>query len=318
MSEIPFITEKTQDFLDNLKSSSAKPLYEMTPNDARDFLENLQQKSYKEIECYTQDKVITTNIGDINLRIFKPSKTRKKLPVILYIHGGGWVLGSKNSWDRFLRQLSKYTNTAIIFPEYSLSPEVKYPIALNQIYSTLEYIYSNPTEFNINPEKIIIAGDSVGGNMATVTALRSIIENGPELSFELLLYPVTSSAMDTESYKIFSKGPWLTQKAMEWFWNCYEPDQNKRKHPYISPLNTNINELKKMPKTLIITAENDVLRDEGKAYAQKLDEAGVDVMCVQINGTCHDFMVLNALTHTNPVEIGFLLCCSSIKSVLEN
>ena len=318
MSEIPFITEKTQEFLDNLNLHVKKPIYEMTPKDARDFLENLQQKSYEEIGGYTQDKVITTNFGDINLRIFKPSKTRKKLPVILYIHGGGWVLGSKNSWDRFLRQLSKYTNTAIIFPEYSLSPEVKYPTAINEIYSTLEYIYSNPTEFNINPEKIIIAGDSVGANMATVTALRSVIENGPKISFELLLYPVTSSEMDTESYKTFANGPWLTQKSMEWFWDCYEPNRNKRKHAYISPLNANLSELKQMPKTLIITAENDVLKDEGKAYAKKLDEAGVDVMCVQVNGTCHDFMVLNALAHTNPVEIGFLICSANIKSVLEN
>lgn len=311
------LTETTQKFIDNLTSRGGKPLYEMTPDDARQFLENLQQQSYNPIDAYIEDTLIKTKNYEIPIRIFKPEKTNKKLPAILYIHGGGWILGSKNSWDRFLRQFAVHTNSAVIFPEYSRSPEAKYPKALNEIYETLEYICDKPKDFKIDPEKIVIAGDSVGGNMATVTALRSSIEKGPKILFQLLFYPVTNSEMNTESYKNFSDGPWLTRKAMEWFWQAYEPDREKRKHPFISPINATGDELKNLPPALIITAENDVLRDEGEAYAAKLDLSGVKTANIRINGTIHDFMVLNAIAHTEPVKAAFLLASKTIKQVFK-
>ena len=318
MSKNPNLTEDTQKFIDNLASKGGKPLYELSPEEARQFLEDLQQKYYKNIQAEVEDKTIKTQNYKVPVRIFKPQKANKKLPVILYIHGGGWILGSKNSWDRFLRQFAVQTNSVIIFPEYSRSPEAKYPQALNEIYETLEYIYKKPKEFNINPEKIVIAGDSVGGNMATVTSLRSSIENGPDILFQLLFYPVTNSEMDTESYKDFAGGPWLSKKAMEWFWEAYEPDREKRKHPYISPINSTNDELKNLPPAMIITAENDVLRDEGEAYATKLDQSGVKVSNIRINGTCHDFIVLNALSETEPVKAAFMLACEKIKQIFND
>lgn len=318
MSKNPNLTDDTQKFIDNLASHGSKPLYELSPDEARHFLENLQQKYYKNVPADVEDKTIKTPNYKVPVRIFKPQKVNKNLPAILYIHGGGWILGSKNSWDRFLRQLAIHTNSVIIFPEYSRSPQATYPQALNEIYETLEYIYKKPEEFNINSARIVIAGDSVGGNMATVTTLRSLIENGPKIIFQLLFYPVTNSEMDTESYKEFSDGPWLTKKAMEWFWDAYEPDRNKRKHPYLSPINATNNELKNMPPVMIITAENDVLRDEGEAYAKKLDQSGVTVSNIRINGTIHDFMVLNAIADSQPAKIGFLTACAKLKQVFDH
>ncbi len=311
------LTEDTQKFIDNLTSQGGKPLYEMTPENARQFFENLQMQDYRPVDAYVEDTLIKTQNYEIPIRIFKPKKTNKKLPVILYIHGGGWILGSKHSWDRFLRQFAVRTNSTIIFPEYSRSPEAKYPQAINEIYETLEYIFDNPKDFKIDPEKIVIAGDSVGGNMATVTALRSSIENGPKIISQILFYPVTNAEMNTQSYKDFSEGPWLTRKAMEWFWQAYEPDREKRKHPFMSPINATKDELKNLPPALIVTAENDVLRDEAETYAQKLDLSGVKTTNIRINGTIHDFMILNAIYNTEPVKAAFLLACEMIKQIFK-
>ncbi len=316
-SKNPNLTKETEEFINSL--AGGKPLYEMTPEDARKFLEDLQHKDHTEIEADVTDKEISTETHEkISLRIYKPKNTNEKLPAILYIHGGGWILGGKESWDRFLRQLAVCTNSAVIFPDYSRSPEAKFPKAINEIYNTLKYINENSAEFNIDTEKIVLAGDSAGANMATVTVLRALKENGPRILFQLLFYPVTNADMDTESYNDFADGPWLTKKAMEWFWNAYEPDKEKRNNPYISPLKADEQDLKNMPHTLIITDENDVLRDEGEEYARKLDRAGVNVMNVRINGTCHDFIVLNALADTAPVKAAFLLTCAKLKYIFEN
>lgn len=318
-SKNPNLTKDTQEFIDKLAEQGGEPLYKMTPENARKFLENLQKEENENRDADVKDIQITLkNSKNINLRIFRPKNSPSELPAILYIHGGGWVLGSRNSWNRFLQQFAKCTNAEIIFPEYSLSPEAQYPKAINEIYEVLEYIHQNPSEFNINPDKIVIAGDSAGGNMAAVTAIKALKEKGPKIIFQLLFYPVTDADMDTDSYKEFADGPWLTKKAMEWFWDAYEPDKDKRKHPYISPLKADLEDLKGLPYTLIITDENDVLRDEGEAYARKLDEAGVKVMNVRINGTFHDFMVLNSLSHTAPVKAAFILACAKLKHVFEH
>ena len=160
-------------------------------------------------------------------------------------------------------------------------------------------------------------GDSAGGNMAAAITLKTKEEKGPNIKFQLLLYPVTNADMDTDSYENFSDGPWLTKKAMEYFWDAYVPNVSLRQNKYISPLHADVEDLKNLPSTLILTVENDVLRDEGEAYARKLDNAGVDVINVRINGTIHDFMVLNAIAHTEPVKAAFLLASKTIKQVFK-
>lgn len=315
-SKLPNLTAETEEFISKIEAADGQPLYKMTPQEARNFLENLQSQTHKEISANTTDTTILTEAGNVDIRVVKPQHTEEKLPVILYLHGGGWILGGKESFDMLIKKLAVFTNSTVIFPDYSRSPEVQYPTALNEIYAVLEYIFQNPEEFNIDPERIAIAGDSAGANMATVTALRAINKNGPKILFECLFYPVTNSDMDTKSYDLFKDGPWLSKKAMEWFWEAYVPDKKLRDDIYISPLKAEEEDLAKLPQTLIITAENDVLRDEGEAYARKLDSAGIDVLNVRINGTIHDFLMLNALADTLPARGAMALACTMLKKAL--
>lgn len=316
-SKLPNLTTKTEDFISMLENKDAKPLYKMTPEQARQFLDNLQKETHKDILADVKDtQIFTENKNSIALRIIRPANNNEKLPAIIYLHGGGWVMGGKESFDMLIKQLAINTNSVVIFPEYSRSPEAKYPVALKEIYSVLEYIYENPDEFNIDNDSIAIAGDSAGANMATVTALKAKNQNGPKLKFQCLFYPVTNADMDTKSYDLFKDGPWLSKKAMEWFFEAYAPDKESQNDIYVSPLKADEEDLKGLPPTLIITAENDVLRDEGEAYARKLDSAGVDVLNIRINGTIHDFLMLNALSDTQCAKGALNLACNMLKKAL--
>ena len=316
-SKLPNLTTKTEDFISMLEIKDAKPLYKMTPEQARQFLDNLQKETHKDILADVKDtQIFTENKNSIALRIIRPANNNEKLPAIIYLHGGGWVMGGKESFDMLIKQLAINTNSVVIFPEYSRSPEAKYPVALKEIYSVLEYIYENPDEFNIDNDSIAIAGDSAGANMATVTALKAKNQNGPKIKFQCLFYPVTNADMDTKSYDLFKDGPWLSKKAMEWFFEAYAPDKESRNDIYVSPLKADEEDLKGLPPTLIITAENDVLRDEGEAYARKLDSAGVDVLNIRINGTIHDFLMLNALSDTQCAKGALNLACNMLKKAL--
>lgn len=318
-SKLPNLTTKTEEFITELEEQDNKPLYELTPVEARDFLINLQEKTYRAIDAEIKDVTIYRNTSNsINLRVVRPKGNNDTLPVILYVHGGGWVMGGKKSFDMLIRKIAVHTNAVVIFPEYALSPEVHYPVALNQIYTVLDYIYNNPQEFNIDENRIALAGDSAGANMATVTALRAKDGKGPDILFECLFYPVTNADMDTKSYEQFKDGPWLSKKAMEWFFDAYVPEKKERNDVFVSPLKADEDALFGLPPTLIITAENDVLRDEGEAYARKLDAAGVNVLNVRINGTIHDFLMLNALSDTPPARGALLLACEAMKKVLHH
>lgn len=316
-SKLPNLNTQTEEFILALEAQNNKPLYKLTPTQAREFLQNLQKESYKEIPADVKDITIFTDIaGDVNLRVVRPKGNEEKLPAILYIHGGGWVIGDKNCFDMLIRKIAIHTNSVVFFPEYSLSPEEKFPKALEQIYAVSQYIYEEHEEFNIDKNRIAIAGDSVGGNMATATAIKIKNDGGANLLFQCLFYPVTNADMDTHSYDQFRDGPWLTKKAMEWFFDAYVPDKTIRDDIYISPLQADESELAGLPPTLIITAENDVLRDEGEAYARKLDSANVDVLNVRINGTIHDFLMLNALSDTEPAKGVLMFACKTLKKVL--
>ena len=316
-SKLPNLNTKTEEFISELEAQDNKPLYKLTPALAREFLQNLQKENYKEIPADVKDITIFTDIaGDVNLRVVRPKDNEEKLPAILYIHGGGWVIGDKNCFDMLIRKIAIQTNSVVFFPEYSLSPEEKFPKALEQIYAVLRYIYEEHEEFNIDKNRIAIAGDSVGGNMATATAIKIKNDGGANILFQCLFYPVTNADMDTHSYDQFRDGPWLTKKAMEWFFDAYAPDKTVRDDIYISPLQADESELAGLPPTLIITAENDVLRDEGEAYARKLDSANVDVLNIRINGTIHDFLMLNALSDTEPAKGALMFACKTLKKVL--
>lgn len=319
MTQKPELEKISESFIEELSARGGEPLYEMTPDEARRFLVELQKETHREIPAAIADLGIhTQTAGTVSIRLIRPENYNETLPVILYLHGGGWILGDKETHDMLIRKLSVCTNSVVVFVDYSRSPEAVYPTALNQAYAVLEYLYENPEEFNIDSDRIVVAGDSAGGNLATAIALRAFREKGPKILFQSLLYPVTDANMDSESYKLYKDGPWLTKKAMEWFWNAYLPDKSYKNDLYVSPACACVEDLAGLPDTLIITAENDVLRDEGEAYAAKLDEAGVDVISVRVNLAHHDFMMLNALQDSNASKGAFALLCKILTHKMHN
>ncbi len=318
-SKHPNLYKKAADFIHFLEEQGGEPLYKMKPEKAREFLKELQRKSHKEIPadiCDTQ--IFTPTVGNVDIRVVRPPGNNEKLPAVIYFHGGGWILGDKETHDMLLRRLAVWSNCTVIFPTFTPSPDVHYPASFDECYAVVDYIYNNPDGFNINSEKIAVAGDSAGGNLATAVAIRAQKEHGPKIVFQALFYPVTDAEMKTESYKEFKDGPWLTKKAMEWFWDAYCPDKDRRHESCISPLKAKLEELQGLPPTLIITAENDVLRDEGEAYAKKLDDAGVEVVNARINGVTHDFMMLNEVFDTMPTKGAFALAAKLLRHFLHH
>ncbi|MEU0186725.1 alpha/beta hydrolase [Streptomyces sp. NPDC006207] len=240
----------------------------------------------------------------MTVRIVRPKGATGKLPAIMYFHGGGWVLGDEGTHDRLVRQIANGAHAAVIFVDYTPSPEARFPIAIEQAYAATQWVAQHGRDIDVDGSRLAVAGDSVGGNMATVVALMAKQRGGPALREQVLFYPVTDANFSTSSYRQFADGPWLTRKAMQWFWDAYAPNNKVRKNILASPLRANLNQLKGLPKTLVITEEADVLRDEGEAYANKLRAAGNDVTSVRYQGMIHDFLMLNALGKTNADKAG--------------
>lgn len=229
--------------------------------------------------------------GHVNVCIIRPAEATEALPVIMYYHGGGWAGGDKYSHDRLIRKLASKTNAAVVFVEYSLSPQVKYPVAIEEAYHAMKYIADNGGQYNLDGSRLAVAGDSAGGNMAAVMAILAKQRDGPKITYQVLFYPVTDSNFSTPSYLKYASGYQLDRDTMKWIWDNYLPDKDARKDPTASPLQASVDLLKGLPPALIITAEQDVLRDEGEAYACKLIEAGVPARGVQYLGMVHGFII---------------------------
>jgi acetyl esterase len=244
--------------------------------------------------------------GKVRVRIVRPKGATGKLPAIMYFHGGGWVLGDEETHDRLTRQIANGAHAAVIFVDYTPSPEARFPVAIEQAYAATQWVARHGSDIDVDGSNMAVAGDSVGGNMATVVALMAKERRGPALREQVLFYPVTDANFNTSSYREFANGYWLTRKAMQWFWDAYAPNTKDRKSIYASPLRASLNQLKGLPKTLVITEQADVLRDEGEAYANKLRAAGNDVTSVRYQGMTHDFLMLNALADTNAAKAAII------------
>lgn len=298
----PILDPTAQAFVDGL--AGGKPIPSLTPSEARDVLSGAQKAADVTL-LDVQIKDVTLPLGptgSVNIRVVRPAGATGVLPAIIYIHGGGWVLGDRETHDRLIRELATGANAALVFVDYDRSPEARYPVAIEQGYAVAKYVADNAEKLMIDGRHIVIAGDSVGGNMATAIALLAKERKGPTFRAQALLYPVTDASMSTRSYEQYATGPWLTRDSMAWFWDQYIPEKAKRGDIHASPLNASRDELSGLPQTLLIVDENDVLRDEGEAYGRKLAEAGVRVTSVRYNGTIHDFMMLNALAMTPAVR----------------
>lgn len=280
-----------------IADATANPpfLYEIGPEAARKVLDDIQAAPVEKIEL-GEDKWITVaaEVGDVRVRIIKPKGAEGSLPVILYMHGGGWILGNSGTHDRLIRELADGAQAALVFVEYDRSPEAQYPVAIEQGYATARWIVANGAAEGLDTSRIAVAGDSVGGDMTAALTLMAKQRGDVSFVHQLLFYPVTDAGQDTDSYTELAAGPYLSAKAMEWFWDAYIPDKNdpRRKETTASPLQATLEDLKGLPPALVIT-DNDVLRDEGQAYANKLIQAGVPTVSVHYNGVTHDFMMLN-------------------------
>ena len=294
------LEKHTQAFLDDLQQKGGPPIYTLSPEKARAVLSGLQASiPVKKLPAVIENRTISGGPSgqDISITIVRPANgSNQTLPVVIYIHGGGWVLGGFDTHERLVRELSNKANVVIVFVNYTPSPEAKYPIALEQAYTATKWVAENGQSINVNSSRLAVAGDSVGGNIATALTMLTKERGGPSIRFQLLFYPVTDANFDTPSYMMYQNGYWLTRDAMKWFWNNYLTNQTNVKDSTVSPLQASLEQLKGLPPALIINGENDVLRDEGEAYALKLLEAGVPVAAVRYHGTIHDFVMLNPFT----------------------
>jgi acetyl esterase len=298
--------------------ATAEPpfLYELTPAEARAVLDGVQAAPIDKLPVQDRWITVPSDVGDVPVRIVRPPGAVEPLPVVLYMHGGGWVLGNAGTHDRLVRELAVGAGAAVVFVEYDRSPEARYPVAIEQGYATARWIAREGAANGLDPERIAVAGDSVGGNMTAALALMAADRGDVRFVHQSMYYPVTDAAMDTASYEQFAEGYFLTAKAMAWFWDAYAPDLDRRAEPYASPLRASDDQLAALPPALVIVDEADVLRDEGEAYAARLRKAGVAVTTVRYDGITHDFMMLNPLSETHATRAAVAQAISVLRDAL--
>ncbi|GCB51843.1 alpha/beta hydrolase [Streptomyces sp. NL15-2K] len=254
--------------------------------------------------------------GEVRVRVVRPAGATGVLPVILYIHGAGWVFGNAHTHDRLVRELAAGAGAAVVFPEYDLSPEARYPVAIEQNYTVARWIVTEGANHSLDATRIAVAGDSVGGNMAAALTLMAKERGDVPLVQQVLFYPVTDANFDTGSYHQFATGYFLRRDGMQWFWDQYTTDEKQRAEITASPLRATTEQLAGLPAALVITGEADVLRDEGEAYANKLRQAGVPVTAVRYQGIIHDFVMLNALRETHAAEAAINQAVGTLRTAL--
>jgi acetyl esterase len=300
--------------------ATAKPpfVYELTPAEARAMLDEVQAAPIDKLPVDDRWITVPADVGDVRVRIVRPPDAVGTLPVILYMHGGGWVLGNADTHDRLVRELAVGTGAAVVFVEYDRSPEAQYPVAIEQGYATAQWIVREGAANQLDPDRIAIAGDSVGGGMTAALALMAGERGDVRFVHQSLYYPVTDAAMNTGSYEQFAEGYFLTAKAMAWFWDAYLPDVERRSEPFASPLRASDEQLAALPPAFLIVDEADVLRDEGEAYAARLRAAGVAVTTVRYDGITHDFMMLNPLSATHATRAAVAQAIAVLRDALHS
>jgi acetyl esterase len=280
----------TQQFVDALLASGAPPIYTLSPAEARGVLARAQAGPVGKPAADVDDTVFPVGpTGSVRVRIVRPANGDQPLPVVMHFHGGGWILGDKNTHDRLAREIAVGAHAAVVLVDYERAPEARFPVAIEQAYAATQYVVEHARELGVDGTRLAIVGDSVGGNMAAAVTLLAKERRGPKIAFQVLFYPVTDANFENGSYCAFADGPWLTRRAMEWFWDAYLPDVPARKQIFATPLNASIEQLRGLPDALVIVDENDVLRDEGEAYAQRLEAAGVPVRLRRHAGLIHGF-----------------------------
>ncbi|MBN8249238.1 MAG: alpha/beta hydrolase [Verrucomicrobia bacterium] len=295
-AENPQVEHRVRDFLKALNGAGGPPLETLTPAAARQVLVGAQASVPITLPpAEVTEKRITQDGLTIGLHIVRPAGATGTLPAFLFIHGGGWVLGDFPTHERLVRDLVTVSGAVAVFVNYTPSPEARYPTAIREIHAASRWVAAHGAEIGVDPRRLVIAGNSVGGNMTAAVALLARHQGGPEFRAQLLLWPVTDASFDTASYHEFAAGYFLTRAMMQWFWDAYTTDPAQRREIHASPLQASLEQLRGLPPALVQVAGADVLRDEGLAYARKLDGAGVDVTVVRYDNLIHDYGLLNPI-----------------------
>lgn len=292
-------------------------LFDLSPAEGRKAVDEVQSGDV-ELPAVDEEWITVTGgpTGSVRARIVRPAGVTGTLPVVLYIHGAGWVFGNAHTHDRLVRELAVGAQAAVVFPEYDLSPEARYPCAIEQNYAVAQWVVTQGSAKNLDGARLAVAGDSVGGNMSAALTLMAKERGDVALLQQVLFYPVTDANFDTGSYRQFATGYFLRRDGMQWFWDQYTTSEEDRAQITASPLRATTDQLTGLPPALVITGEADVLRDEGEAYAAKLRAAGVAVTAVRVQGVIHDFVMLNALRTTHGAGTAIALAVSTLRTAL--
>jgi acetyl esterase len=281
---------QVRDFLDRLAAANLPPIHEQPVEEARaqmdlstHFLGPLPRVDRIE------DRLIQGPDGSLRVRIITPlGAGPEPRPVMVYFHGGGWVLGNIESHEGVCRALANAAGVTVVSVDYRLAPEHKFPAAALDAYAAVIWVAASAQEFGADPTRIIVAGDSAGGNLAAVACLMARDHRGPSLAYQVLIYPITDFNLERTSYQECAQGFFLTRAEMAWYWDHYVKTPDDRRHPYASPCQST--DLSGLPRALVITAEFDVLRDEGEDYARQLQAAAVPVKLRRYDGMIHGFV----------------------------
>jgi acetyl esterase len=318
MPEKPVLDPRTQWFLNFLIEMKRPQVFEVPVEEARTmFVKGQQLFAGAALPARIEDRTLAVGPkGSVRIRTFKPEGADGSLPVVMYFHGGGWVLGDAATYDHLMRKLANGAAAAVVFVEYSRSPEERYPVPVEECYAATKWVAEHGSELGLDTSRLAVAGDSAGGNMAAVVCMLAKERGGPRIAAQALVYPATGSGFDSPSFRQFAEGYYLTAEASRWFWHQYAPDRSADQDPKACPLLASLDQLKDLPPALIITAECDILRDEGEAYARKLTEAGVPVTCTRYLGAIHGFMGANALADTPAARSAVAQVNATLKEAL--
>jgi acetyl esterase len=312
-----FVASGVKGFLDALNASGGPPLETLSPRDARQVLIDAQNSVTVDLSgIENSERAIDFDGTALRLHIVKPAGAPPDLPVFMFFHGGGWVLGDFPTHQRLVRDLVVESGAAAIFPDYAPSPEAHYPTAINQAYAATKWVSEHGGDIGVDGHRLAVVGNSVGGNMAAVVSLMAKDRGDPKITFQALMWPVTDADFDTPSYKEFADGYFLTRNMMIWFWDSYLADKARRGDKYASPLRAATADLQGLPPALVHTAHSDVLRDEGEAYARRLNQAGVEVIAVRYNGLIHDWGLLNPIATVPEVRIAISQVANELRKRL--
>lgn len=312
----PRINHEVRDFLKEVNKDPS-PFWTLPGPQVRATLTGLQNKYPVDMSgITTTEKTIEQDGRKVKIYIVKPEHLKGTPPVFVFIHGGVWIAGDFENHKRFVRDLVVGSGAVAVFPEYTPIPDAVYPTQIEECYAALKWTAAHGQDLGVDTSRMAIAGNSVGGNMTAVLTMMAKERGGPKLKLQILFWPATDASVDTASYQEFATGRFLARDFMKFGWDIYAPKEDQRNDPHVSPLRATLDQLSGLPPALVQTEENDPLRDEGEAYAHKLDEAGVTVIATRYVGEIHDFGILNGVRNVPATQEALRQASSILKEYL--